>query len=211
MKVDLVGVKYPLRARLLPVGAYRMKRNTTARGTFYLVLAIATFAVVAGFALGSFTFGSFGFIPKQTGASGVAPGAPAGVQFPLAEAELVTPSSTPATGACTTTNLGTNVTPNHLTDGGSLGICLNAFAGGYLTGDTIWILEVSWNATASVSTLFNVSIFESTTPTADSILASAWIETSATITASETAVFAVDLSQGTITSVNSFNVLVTQV
>ncbi len=188
-----------------------MKRNTTARGTFYLVLAIATFAVVAGFALGSFTFGSFGFIPKQTGASGVAPGAPAGVQFPLAEATFVTPSSTPATGACTTTNLGTNLTPNHLTSGAAVGICLNAFSGGYLTGDTMWILEVLWNTSATVSTLFNVSIFESTTPATDSILATAWVETSATITANETAIFAVDLSQSTISSVNTFNVLVTEV
>jgi len=187
-----------------------MRRFSTL-GTVYLVLAVATFSLIGGIALGSFTFGNFSNIPRQSSVSGLAPGAPPGLSYPLAEDELVSPSTTPATGNCTATNLGTDLSPTHLINGQLTPICLSASVSGYSTGDSMWIIEVSWNSSAVPSMLFNVTVFEQTTPTANDILATAWVETSATITTAETAVLAVDLTQSGDSSVDGFTVLVTQV
>jgi hypothetical protein len=181
------------------------------RGTFYLVLAVAVFALIGGFTLGSFTFGSFGYIPRQSSASGNAPGSPAGLSFPLAEAQLVSVSTAPAAGNCTATNLGTNASPIHLSNGNYTGICMTAVpAGGYAPGDTMWVLEVSWNASGTPLTSFQLRVTVDVTPATNDVAVVAYVETSATITTFETAVLAVDLTQAGDSSVGSFSILATQ-
>jgi hypothetical protein len=187
-----------------------MKR-TALRGTFYVVLAVAVFAVIGGFSLATFTFGGFGFTPRQAGASGTASNSPSGLSFPLAEGQLVSASTTPAAGACTTSNLGTNLTPTVLTNGASTGICLSNKTGtGFVTGDSMWILEVAWNSSATPLSLFQLKVFIQTTPTINDVQETAYVMTSATISTNETAVLAVDLTESGDTSVGEFSVLVTE-
>jgi len=186
-----------------------MKR-TALRGTFYLVLAVAVFALIGGFTLGSFTFGTFGYIPRQSSASGTAPGSPAGLSFPLAEAQMVSPTTVPATGNCNATNLGNNSSPVRLSNGNLTGVCLNAAVGGFSTGDTMWIIEVSWNNTSTPSTLFQLKLFVGVTPSSNDVLAVAYVATSASITTFETVVLAVDLSKAGDSSIGSFNLLATE-
>ncbi len=186
--------------------------RSTVRVLIYAGAGIASVALVAGFTLGSFSFGvgSFAFVPAQGSASGIAPGSPPGLSFPFWEGDvLVSPTTTPATGGCTTVNLGTSADPNVLVSGQSTPICLSASAGGYATGDEMSIFGIAFNSSALASSEYNVSVFEATSPASHQILDTAWIETSSTITSPETAVLAVDLTQSSDNSANQINVIVT--
>lgn len=197
------------RRRRYPVRAMPGRRPKFPRA-LYWVIGLGAVALSAGFAVGTLTFGSFGFMPHQAGASGVPPSPPAGISFPLAEAELASATSTPAAGACVTSNLGTNATPTQLVNGTNTTICLSTHSGGFSIGDTIYIMEVAWNASAPLSMTFQVQVYLGVSPSANSIVVTSYIETSAAITSHEGAVFAFDLSQSSDTAITGFTVLVTQ-
>jgi hypothetical protein len=177
----------------------------------YVAAGVGSIALVTGFTLGSigFGFGSFEYVPAQGSASGLAPGSPVGLAFTLAEQELVSPTTTPATGNCTATNLGTSAMPNVLVSGASIPICLSASAGGFATGDSMWIIDISFNTSAFPSAVYNLTVFEATSPASHQILDTVWIETSASITSTETVVLAVDLTQSSDSSVPQWSVIAT--
>jgi hypothetical protein len=167
--------------------------------------------MASGFTIGAFTIGGFGTTHHQTGAQGVPPSPPAGVSFPLAEATMVTASGSPGVGACTASNLGTGLAPTALTSGANTTICLTTSAGGFALGDLAYIVDVQWATNATVSTTFEVQVFLSVSPSAHDLLATSYVQTSATITSPEVAVFTADLTQSSDTSVAGFNVLVTEI
>jgi hypothetical protein len=177
---------------------------------FWAIVGVAAGLIVfSGFATAAFVLGTFQSNPFQSSASGT-PNAPPGVSYVLAEAQIVNATSIPATGACTTSNLGTVGTPTALTNGAKTGICLNAPVAGFGAGDTMYIFEVSWSNLAAVSTTFQVQIGVDVTPTSNDIVATSYVETSSTITTSEQAIFAIDMSAAGDTSLVQFNVLMTQ-
>lgn len=159
--------------------------------------------------MGAFLLGSFSSVPAQSSASGT-PSAPPGVSYTLAQAQIVSGTSVPATGACTTSNLGNLSSPTALTNGTSTGICLSTAVGGFAAGDVMYILQVSWNHSALNATVFEAQIAVDVTPTSHNIVATSYVKTSATIVSSESAVFAVDLIEAGDTSVTGFSVLITQ-
>ncbi|HTT15874.1 MAG TPA: hypothetical protein VMH49_00735 [Thermoplasmata archaeon] len=167
-------------------------------------------ALIAGFAVGALTFGTFGNSPRQTSATSVTPNAPTGVTFPLVEATMVTASSSPATGDCASSNLGTAGAPTALASGTNTTICLSTAAGGYALGDLTYILDVEWDTTADAATTFEVQVFFAVTPTANDVVQTAYVQTSGTITSPEVGVFALDLTQSGDNSVTGFTVIVTE-
>ena len=190
--------------------ASRAPRARLAGRVFWLVPAVAAIGIVSsGFAAGAFLIGTFGSVPNQAAAQG-APQAPPGVTFVLAQAEVVGAGTTPATGACTASNLGTVATPTALTDGTNTGICLSTSATGFAGGDLMYVLELSFGPTAALSTQFQVQIGVGVTPSANSVTAVSVVETSATITNYENATYALDLAQKGDTSIVQFSLLVTQ-
>jgi len=195
--------------RAAAVRARRPQRQRFPR-VLYWVIGAGAIALSAGFAVGSLTFGAFGFSPHQAGASGVPASPPSGISFPLAEGILVSATSVPAEGACATSNLGTNVTPTALTNGSNTTICLSTHAGGFALGDIVYILDVSWNSTAPLSTVFEVQVYMGVVPTTNSFTATAYVKTSASITAFEGATLALDMTQTGDTGPTGFSVLVTQ-
>jgi len=174
------------------------------------VAGVAALALLGGFAFGAITVGGFGSVPRQATATSLAPIPPAGVGFPLAEAKLASATSSPPTGSCTTANLGTRSSPELLTSGTNLTLCLTTPAAGFAVGDLLYILDVSFNTSAPTSTVFEVQAFLSVAPTANDIVATGFIETSTTISATEVACLAADLTQAGDSSVVGFTVIVTQ-
>lgn len=163
---------------------------------------------VTGFTLGSLVIGTFSSTSQQTAAYGI-PSAPPGVAWVSAEAQLVTPTSAPVTGSCTAPNLGTVAAPTALAQGTTTPICLSTSVDGFATSDLVFALNISWGPTAATSTTFQVQIAIDVTGSSD-VLATAYVQTSPTITTSEQAIFALDLSQSSVTSVTEFSALVTQ-
>jgi hypothetical protein len=181
--------------------------------SMYWIVAAGAIALSSGFAFGALTFGPFAFSPQQTGASGAPPPPPVGISFPLAQLQLVSNNSSappPRAGACATSNLGTNGTPTALVNGTNTTICLSTHGGGYALGDLAYILDVSWNKSAALSTTFQVQVSLIVSPSANSFTATAYVKTSATITSHEGATFAIDLTQANDTAINHYSVLVTE-
>lgn len=184
-------------------------RRLIGRGFWAVIAAAAALIITSGFAVGAFVIGSFSSNPFQSSAVGT-PNAPPGLSYVLAEAEIVNATNIPVAGSCVTSNLGHLATPTALTDGTATGICMNAPAAGFATGDTMYIFEVSWSNTAAVSTVFEVQLGVVVSPGANDVVETSYVETSATITVSEQAIFALDLTAAGDSQVVSFNVLTTQ-
>jgi hypothetical protein len=165
--------------------------------------------VGAGYAIGAFVIGTFAYNPAQYAAEG-APIGPPGVTYSVAKAEIVAANTTPAGGACISSNLGTMATPTALTDGAQTGLCLSTNASGFVVGDIMYVFEVVWDHTALNATEFEVQIGVQVTPATHNIVATSFVKTSATITVNETAVFAVDLTQAKDTGVTGYQLLVTE-
>jgi len=182
------------------------RRRLLRPGMLLIVGASAVVIAVAGYSVAAFVISTF---PSQGAGSG-APSAPAGVSDVLAQAEVVGPTSVPATGACAVSNLGTPASPTNLTNGTNTGLCLNAATGGFAAGDTMYVLEISFNHSALVSQVFQVEIHVSVTPAVNSIAVTAYVRTSAAIAVVEYASFAVDLTSAGDTSVLQYTLLVTQ-
>jgi hypothetical protein len=170
---------------------------------------VALLTMVGGYALGSFVLGGFGSAPAQSAASG-APSAPPGVTYVEVLAMPVNSSTTPATGGCNASNLGNATHPTNLTNGTSTAICLSHSATGFAAGDTMYVLEVSWNATALNSTVFKIQVSIDVSPSTNDISVTAYLRTSATISTSEQAVFALDMIQAGDTAVTGYSMLTTQ-
>jgi len=183
----------------------------SSRRPWFIVLGLgaAILASVTALSLGSFTFGSFSSVPNQSSAGGI-PNAPPGVTFPLAEAQLVNSTTVPASGACVTSNLGTSTSPTRLSNGNATGICMKTVVGGFAPGDTMFTMEISWSSVAHNATVFKLQVSMSVTPSANDVSVVSYINTSATITSSEQAIYALDLNQASDTSVTGFSVLVTE-
>ncbi|MGP8078013.1 MAG: hypothetical protein ACLQC7_07055 [Thermoplasmata archaeon] len=165
--------------------------------------------VGTGVVLGAFVLGSFGSNPPQISAGGI-PGAPAGVSAVLAEAQIVNATSIPPTGGCTASNLGTFALPTVLVSGASTGLCLSHSVTGFAASDTMYVLEVAWGTAAANATIFQVQVGISVLPAANDLVVSSYLKTSTTITSTETAIFAVDLTQSGDTSLVQYDVLVTE-
>jgi len=188
------------------------KRPSPFRGQGPLILVglgAAILTCVAGYALGSFVLGGFNSSPPQSAASGI-PNAPPGVSFVSAEAQFVNSTSNPATGACTAANLGNLTVPVALVSGAATSICLSHSAGGYAAGDIDYTLEVSWNNTAANATIFKVQVSIEVTPATNDLSLTTYVKTSATITTSEQAIYAVDMIQAGDTAVTGYAMLVTE-
>ncbi len=164
--------------------------------------------ILGGAALAAFTIGTFSRSPTQSSATGV-PQSPPGVSYVLAEAVPIGPNTTPAAGSCKTPNLGTSVSPVLLTNGSSTVLCLSTSPSGFQSSDVVYVLEIAWNFTAMTSTEYRVDVAMGVTPASSDIIAESFVKTSATITVSETAIYAFDLSQAAITSLNQYTVIVT--
>ncbi len=175
----------------------------------YLAAAVVAVVGFSGYVVGVLTIGTFTYNPHQTSVTG-SPSPPPGVSFPLATEVLVTATSSPAAGACTASNLGTPASPTALTSGTSTTVCLTTSPSGYALGDSAYVVEVSWNASAASSTTFEVEVFFALTPSSSDIIAASYVQTSATISGTEIGVFAIDLTQSGAQSLNGFNVIVTQ-
>jgi hypothetical protein len=177
----------------------------------YVVLGVAAaiLASVGALSVGSLVFSTFSSVPQQTGATGI-PNAPPGVSFPLAEGQVVSGTSTPATGGCAVGNLGTPTSPTLLTNGTSTVLCLNAPVGGFAAADDMFELEIAWSHAAANGTVFKLQISVDVTPSANDIAATSYVNTSVPIVVSEQAFYAVDLTQAGDTSITGFSVLVTE-
>jgi hypothetical protein len=177
-----------------------------SRGVRLIVAGCAVLIAVAGYSAAAFVISTF---PTQAGGSG-APSAPAGVSYGLAQAQIVGPTTVPATGACSVSNLGTQASPTNLTNGSNTGICLNTATGGFAPGDTMYVLEVSFSHSALVSHIFQAQIRVSVTPTVNDIAVTAYVRTSAAIAVVEYATFALDMTSAGDTSILQYTLLVTQ-
>jgi len=175
----------------------------------YVALGVgaAILASVGALSVGSLVFSTFASVPQQTGATGI-PNAPPGVSFPLAEGQVVSGTSTPATGGCSVGNLGTLTSPTLLTDGATTALCLNTPVGGFAAADDMFELEIAWSHAAANGS-FKLQVSIDVTPSANDVGATSYVNTSA-ITVSEQAFYALDLTQAGDTSVTGFSVLVTQ-
>lgn len=184
-------------------------RRLVGRGFWVVIAAGAALIITSGFAVAAFTIGTFSSNPLQSAATGT-PNAPPGVTYPLAEAQLVNATTVPAAGACTTSNLGHLATPTALVSAVNTAICLNTPAAGFATSDYMYIFEISWSSTSAISTIFEVQIGVDVVPVTNDFVATSYVETSATISTTEEATYALDLTAASDTSVVQFNVLVTQ-
>jgi len=185
------------------------RRRLTGRSFWILIVGAALTIGVSGAVTASFVIGTFAYNPPQSAASG-STAAPPGLSYVQALAFPVGPSTTPASGACNASNLGTLATPTALTNGASTAICLNAPATGFLAGDVVYTFEVSWSTLAAVSTPFEIQIGVDVMPSANSIVATAYVSTTATITPYENATFSLDMTAAGDTSVVQYSLLVTQ-
>jgi hypothetical protein len=206
MSVSREGLRAPPHIRRVRGAPRRVLRPRT-----YALIAVGAAALVAGagLGLGAFVIGTFAASPPQSSAGG-APAAPPGVTYAYAGAEFVNATTVPAVGDCVNSNLGTHDDPTALTNGAETPICLSTNPDGYASGDTVYFLEIVWNTSAIVSTTYEVQISVSVTPSTNDVVVASYVETSATITVNETAVFAVDLTQSGDSSVTAYDALVTQ-
>jgi len=195
---------------------YRRVRRSAPKRRFRLSAPVMLLGVgaailtcVAGFTLGSLVLGGFASAPPQSVAQGI-PNAPPGVSFVLAEAILVNGTSIPATGACATSNLGNLSVPTALVSGTSTAMCANTFAGGYGSGDVVYTLEASWNATAANATIFKVQVNFVVTPATNDVSITSYVKTSASIASPEQAIYSLDLTKAGDTAENSYTMLVTE-
>lgn len=200
--------QYPGSHRRRPARAGR-RRRLLGRGIWLVVAGASALIVTSGFALAGFVIGTFSSNPFQSSATGT-PSPPPGVSYVLAEAQIVNSTNIPTAGSCTTSNLGSLATPTALANGAATGICLNAPVGGFVAGDTMYIFEVSWSSVAAVSTPFSVQLGVVVTPSSNDLVATSYVQTTATISPSEQAIFALDMTAAGDTSIVQFNVLVTQ-
>jgi len=187
----------------------RPRRRFRGHAFWLLLAGSASLVIASGFALGSFFLGGFSSVPAQSSAGGI-PQAPPGVSYPRAGAEIVNTTNVPVAGSCTASNLGALNAPTVLTDASAIGVCMNTAAGGYTAGDTMYIMEVSWSTAAPVSTEYMVQVSYDVTPAGHNVSATSYVETSTAITGTESAVFALDLTQAGDTGVTQFSVLVTE-
>lgn len=185
------------------------RRPRISAPLIFLGVGAAILTSIAGFTIGSLVLGGFSSTPSQAGAYGI-PNAPPGISFVEAEAQFVNATSVPAAGACIASNLGTLAAPTVLTSGASTALCLTTSATGYASGDTVYILEVSWNSSAAVSTTFKVQVSIDVLPATNDISVTSYVNTSATISPSEQAIYSVDMTQAGDTGVTQFAMLVTQ-
>ena len=169
----------------------------------------AILAAVGALSVGSLVLSSFASTPRQAGASGLL-NAPPGLSFPLAEAQPVNATTIPAAGACISSNLGTLAIPTLLSNGVAVGLCLNTPAGGFAPADMMFIMEISWSSAAANATVFKLQVSVDVTPSANNVNATSYVNTSRTISTSEQAIYALDMTQALDTSVTGFSVLVTQ-
>ncbi|HTW55692.1 MAG TPA: hypothetical protein VMG36_04505 [Thermoplasmata archaeon] len=189
---------------------YRPARRRFGGTAVWLIIGGAAAAIVSsGFVVGAFVIGSFGSSPHQSSVFG-APTAPPGLSYVAAQAEIVSPSTTPAAGACVTSNLGTIGTPTLLVNGTTTAICLSTNASGFTTGDTMYTFEVSFSHLAANATIFELQFGVDVTPGANDIVATSYVETSVSIVNSENATFAVDMTESGDTSLVQYGILVTQ-
>lgn len=179
------------------------------RAFWLLIAAAAAAAIFSGYAAGAFVINSFQSIPAQSSAWG-APQPPPGVTYPLAQAEIVNATTVPAAGACLTLHYGNLSSPIALTNGTVTPICLTSAATGFAMGDLMYTFEVSWSHSALVSTTFQIQVAVDVVPAANDITVTTYVATSATIVNSESAVYALDMTEAGDTSVVSMTVLVTQ-
>jgi len=190
--------------------AERPTRRRFAGSAYWVLIGGAAAAIISsGFVMGAFVIGSFASNPFQSSAQG-APMPPPGVSYVQAAAEIVGPATSPASGACVTSNLGTLPTPTALTDGANTGICLSTSGTGFNTGDTMYIFEISFSHLAANATIFEVQLGVSVTPSANDVVVTSFLKTSAAITVSENATFGLDMTESGDVSIVSFGVLVTQ-
>jgi hypothetical protein len=189
---------------------YRPARRRFSGTGVWLIIGGAAAAIVAsGFAVGAFVIGSFGSTPLQSSAFG-APMPPPGLSYVSAQAQIVGPTTVPAAGACVASNIGTLGTPTALANGTNTGICLSTNASGFLTGDTMYTLEISFSHLAANSTIFEIQIGIDVTPSGHSIAVTSYLKTSASIVSQENATFALDLTESGDISVVQYGLLVTQ-
>jgi hypothetical protein len=179
------------------------------RAFWLIIAAAAAAAIFSGYAAGAFVISSFQSVPAQ-GSAWAAPQSPPGLTYPVSEAEIVSASTVPATGACTAINFGNLTNPIALTNGTVTPICTTSAVTGYGQGDTMYVYEITLSHAALVSTTFEIQLGVDVVPTANDIVATVYVATSAVITVSESAIFAIDMTQVGDTSLVSVNVLVTQ-
>lgn len=169
---------------------------------------VVVLTFVAAFAVGSFVLGPFGSTHPQSSAGG-APTPPAGVSYVSAGAAVVGATSVPPTGGCTASNLGTDVSPTALVNNTSTVLCLSSSPTGFAAADVMYTWVLSWNSSAAASTIFEVQVSVSVSPSTNNVLATSYVK-SATAPVNDTAVFALDLTQASDTSVLSYDFLVTE-
>ncbi len=193
-----------------------MKFRTRTR-IVYATTVAAALAMVAGFALASFSVVGFVTTFPQGGASAI-PTVPAGVSPTSVVAIVATGGSVPSAGSCTATDASTAGAPDALVQAGNTIVCLNSIPiTGYLGGDNVETITFTWSCTAFVasctagapaSTIYELSIFiGGATPGG----AKAFVRSPAwTAAASAQGVIAFDLTTAGVTSVSSVNVIVSQ-
>jgi hypothetical protein len=174
-----------------------------------LGVGVGLLATVAAVAVGSFVIGNFTSHPQS--AAGGIPNAPAGVTFGSAGAQLVSGSTTPATGGCAASNLGNATHPTNLTNGTMTSLCMDAPAGGFSASDTMYTLQIVWGSSADKSTVFKILVSIDVTPASHDLNQTlSFVRTSATIVNNESAVYALDLTAAGDLGVTSYGVLVTE-
>jgi len=201
------GARHYRRTRPVPTGP----PPRSNRRTWIAVLGIgaAILASVTALSVGSFVLSTFGSVPPQSSAGGI-PNAPPGVFFVEASAVIVNATSTPAAGQCAASNLGTPTSPTLLTNGVTTGLCMSHQVGGFAAADTMYTLEISWTSAAANATMFKLQVSIDVTPSANDLSLTSYVNTSATISTSESAVYALDMTESGDTSVTGFSTLVTQ-
>ncbi len=170
--------------------------------------SVVVLTFVAAFAVGSFVLGPFGSTHPQSSAGG-APTPPTGVSYVSAGAAVVGATSVPPTGACTASNLGTDLSPTALVNNTTTVLCLSSSLTGFAAADVMYTWVLAWNSSAAPSTIFEVQVSVSVSPSTNNLLATSYVETSPS-PVNDTAVYAVDLTQSSDTSVQSYNFLVTE-
>ena len=185
----------------------------SSRRSWLVVLGVGMgiLASVTALTVGSFVLQSFS-TSHQISAYGL-PTPPAGVSFVTAQAEIVSATTSPSTGGCAAANNGTyhNATP--LVNNASVGVCIVPEAGGFSSGDTMYVIVILWSTGALNSTKFEVQVAIYGTSILDSNLNSSvksFVSTPAGSVLNEQAVYALDLTREGYGTVTSFNAIVTQ-
>ena len=189
------------------------RQRRIRRSSVYVATIAAMLAMVGGFALASFSIGSFTNAPGQSGAGGTV-GVATGVSFTSAQAVLASATSVPAVGGCLAADASAANTPDPLTyaasPGGNLPVCVNGVAlTGFGAGDTLYTWTIAWSSSAPLSTTYEVAVYISATHT---VQTSYFVKTPSTITSGDVAnaVLGLDMTAASDTAVNSYSVIVSQ-